>query len=150
MWVASVKNPLFVIRLSLCALLLGLSNLIPAQEPNIPQGIDAVGSNLLGNVRALFGPEVPAIPSDLDKLSCGQLYAQRIALMRYMDDYAPAYWDDPRNGSAVALGTLYTPVFYYLGYTAVAGYQRTRQSVVMDAQLSALRQASARQDCFVR
>jgi hypothetical protein len=115
----------------------------------MPLSGEASGAARLLN-EVFYGPDAPAIAVDLDRLSCDDLYRMRTELLRRTYHYVPPYLDDPRNVAAIAVGTIVTPAFYYLPYTAVQGYLRGRQAVAVDAELSALRQASATKDCFSR
>ena len=102
--------------------------------------------------QALLGPRAPTLPPAemLDSLSCQQLYEMRVGLTREQLDYVPAYWSDARNVGAAMIGTVFTPGYYYLGYTAVNNFQRDSEKLDRDSQLTALRRASARKDCFIR
>jgi hypothetical protein len=97
----------------------------------------------------LVGPERPAAMSPTD-LDCRALYARRVALIQDRLDYRPTFWDDPRNRTSVFLGATWTPAFYYLGYSALAGYTQANTGPQRQAEIDALRSASARQRCFER
>ena len=126
----------------------------------MPRLLIAVASSLLlwGTASAtqplieeiVHGPTAPTVPTDLSRLSCAELYRMRTELLRQSYDYVPAYLDDPRNVAALAIGTIATPAFYYLPYTGVQSYLRGRRAIAADAELTALREASAAKDCFVR
>ncbi len=97
----------------------------------------------------LVGPKRPAAVSPID-LDCRELYARRVVLIRERLDYRPTFWDDPRNGSSVFLGAVWTPAFYYLAYNALATYTEANSGPQGQAEIDALRAASARQRCFER
>jgi hypothetical protein len=106
----------------------------------------------LGDVRILLqGPDAPppaqAVPAGQ---TCEALYYQRVALLAQNYDRKPAYWDDPRNRGAVFIGTMFTPAFYYLGYTSLTRYLEDARAVDARPALDALRLASAAQRCFLR
>ena len=66
----------------------------------------------------LIGPKRLSAVSPID-LDCRELYARRIVLIQERLDYRPSVWDDPRNGTSVFLGAIWTPAFYYLAYNAL-------------------------------
>ena len=91
--------------------------------------------------------EVPAVG---DQLTCEQLYAGIVNLSSQTYSYRSSYWDDPRNGVIMAAGFVVAPAFYALGYTALKGYGEDQRLRKVNMQLDALRQASARKQCWVR
>ncbi len=93
-------------------------------------------------------PETPALIQLVD-MSCDQLYYRRLALLPDTLDYAPAYYDDPRNKAAVVIGTIITQGYYYLGYSMFTGYRDQQRKVSVEAELDALRAASAYKQCFL-
>lgn len=97
----------------------------------------------------ITGPsyEVPAVD---DRLTCEQLYAGIVSLTSQTYSYHGSYWDDPRNAAILAAGFVVTPAFYALGYTAMGGYAENQRVRDVNMQLDALRQASARKQCWVR
>ena len=98
----------------------------------------------------LLGPQprpYPRVPATSD---CIALYQQRLALRHERLDYKPGYWDDPRNQTAVFIGTIWSPVFYFLGYTAVSAHLADLNDADPTAELDALSAASQRQRCFER
>ena len=96
------------------------------------------------------GPQLGTPPPVDPAAGCAALYARRMALQRAMDDRNPAYWNDPRNQAAVFLGTVWTPAFYFLGYSAVNGHLDSLSADDPQAEIDALRQASAALRCFER
>ena len=113
-----------------------------------------VGNGALGAARTIVLPQaVPSTPINVEQdLSCAQIYDEIRYLTPQTYDYSRGYWDDPRNQSAAFIGTMFTPGFYFLGYTAVTDYFATekRAGSNINLRLDALRQESARQMCFVR
>ncbi|MCC7412599.1 MAG: hypothetical protein IT495_13350 [Gammaproteobacteria bacterium] len=96
------------------------------------------------------GPQVAVVtPDDLAR-SCEELYYERTVLMQRTNSFAPAYYDDPRNQAAAFLGTVFTPMYYLMGYTAFESYYDSRRVEAVNRRLDALRQVSAQKDCFVR
>jgi opacity protein-like surface antigen len=93
-------------------------------------------------------PDTPALVNLLD-LPCHELYHRRMALLPDTYDYAPAYWDDARNKAAVVIGTIITQGYYYLGYSMFTGYRDQLRKVSVEAELDALRAASAYKQCFL-
>ena len=91
--------------------------------------------------------EVPAID---DRLTCEQLYAGIVSLTSQTYSYHDSYWNDPRNAAILAAGFVVTPAFYALTYTAVGGYAENQRVRNVNMQLDALRQASARKQCWIR
>ncbi len=98
--------------------------------------------------RLIEGPREIPLPVIDTAQSCGDLYRRRVTLRRHLDDYKPPYWSDPRNQTAVFLGTIWTPAFYFLGYSAVSAHLDQLTDANPRAELDALSQASAQQRCF--
>ena len=85
-------------------------------------------------------------PADID---CTELYNRRIALMRRQVDYGPTdYFSDPRVGASVFIGAVWTPGFYYLPFHALQRFQHEQHRPQQQADIDALRTASAAQRCF--
>ena len=100
--------------------------------------------------RLLLGPRAPAVVPPPATLGCAELYARRVALMQQQLDYRPAYTDDPRNQAAVFIGTMFTPAFYFLPFSAIQDYVGADRKVRTERELDALRYAAAAQQCYVR
>jgi len=100
--------------------------------------------------RLLLGPTAPPVTPPPAALSCSELYERRVALMRTQLDYQPPYTDDPRNRAAVFIGTIFTPGFYFLPFSAIQDYVGADRKVRTEHELDALRYASAAQQCYVR
>jgi len=83
-------------------------------------------------------------------LSCAELYERRLALMRTQLDYRPPYSDDPRNKAAFLVGTMWTPGFYFLPFSAVQDYLDADRKTDAEHELDQLRHAAAMQQCYVR
>ncbi len=122
-----------------------------AAELNLEQQARQFATDRYNDARTLInGPQLrPAPPID-PAAGCVALYERRMALQRTMNDRNPAYWDDPRNQAAVFLGTVWTPAFYFLGYSAVNGHLDELSADDPQAEIDALRQASAALRCFER
>ncbi|MGD9600957.1 MAG: hypothetical protein AB7O21_07315 [Gammaproteobacteria bacterium] len=99
--------------------------------------------------RMLLGPAAPRAVTVPPGQSCAALYERRVALLRAQYDYKPAYTDDPRNRAAVFIGTIFTPAFYYLAFSGVQAYNDAAGGADVQAEIDALRYASAAQQCFV-
>ncbi len=98
----------------------------------------------------LFGHATPG-PTPLPAgLTCAELYERRLALMRTQLDYRPPYSDDPRNKAAFAIGTMWTPGFYFLPFSAVQDYLDSDRKTNAENELDQLRHAAAMQQCYVR
>lgn len=91
--------------------------------------------------------EIPAVD---DRLTCEQLYSGIVSLSSHSYSYRPSYWDDPRNAVIMAAGFVVAPAFYAFTYTALTGYGEDQRLRNVNMQLDALRQASARKQCWVR
>ena len=88
------------------------------------------------------------MPTDLD---CTTLYNRRVALMRGQVDTGPSdYFDDPRIGAGTFLGAVWTPAFYYLPFRTLQRFQDQQRRPQVQADIDALRAASAAQRCFER
>ena len=97
----------------------------------------------------LLGPKRPSAISPTSE-SCGALYARRVALIKDQLDYRATFWDDPRNRAVVFIGSAWSGAFYYLPYSALAEYSEAITGPQTQAEIDALRAASARQRCFER
>ncbi len=98
----------------------------------------------------LFGHAVPEPGAAPTGLSCAELYERRLALMRTQLDYRPPYSDDPRNKAAFVVGTMWTPGFYFLPFSAVQDYLDADRKTDAENELDQLRHAAAMQQCYVR
>ena len=98
--------------------------------------------------RLIEGPRVATPPVIDPNQSCVALYQRRLVLLQQMHDYKPAYWDDPRNQAAVFLGTIWTPAFSFLGYSAITAQLDELNEIDPQTELDALRHVSAQQRCF--
>lgn len=148
------------LRIILAAVLLGSaapraqeSTTLVADAPAPPSMQDlrgAMQATLRASSAIPDGPPVARVqPEDLAK-SCEELYYERVVLMQRARPFAPAYYDDPRNQAAAFMGSVFTPFYYLWGYTAFESYYDARRIEAVDRRLDALRQISARKDCFVR
>ncbi|MFT4561926.1 MAG: hypothetical protein ACI9BW_001669 [Gammaproteobacteria bacterium] len=97
---------------------------------------------LIQGPRAIVQAAVPA------NISCIELYERRLELLRQTEHHKPSYWDDPRNQAAVFIGTIWTPAFYFLSYSAVAAHLDGLNADEPLPNLDALRRASAAKRCF--
>lgn len=98
--------------------------------------------------RLVLGPSELPLPAIDPNLNCIELYQRRVKLWHQVHDYKPDYWNDPRNQAAVFIGTLWTPAFYFLGFSAVTAHLDQLNDVGPQAELDALSRASARLRCF--
>ncbi len=144
----------FLLRLRLCtiALLPVLSTTtVQAAANNPDERIRQFVVERYHDTRHLIeGPQGSAPPAIAPDQSCITLYERRLTLLRQLDDYKPPYWDDPRNQAAVFIGTMWTPAFYFLGYSAVNARLEEIDDIGPQTELDALRHASAQQRCFER
>ncbi len=86
------------------------------------------------------------VPTNLD---CATLYQRRVALMRSQVDQEPTdFMGDPRIRTGALLGTVWMPAFAYLPFRTVQRFQAQQRRPQMQADLDALRAASAAQRCF--
>lgn len=139
--------------LTLLAILATLSNAFPAfaAEFSFEQRAREFAANRYDDARTLInGPQLVTPPPIDPAAGCVALYERRMFLQRTMSDRNPAYWDDPRNQAAVFLGTIWTPAFYFLGYSAVTGHLDELSANDPLAEIDALRRASAALRCFER
>ncbi|MGE0388158.1 MAG: hypothetical protein AB7Q97_25825 [Gammaproteobacteria bacterium] len=151
-----------VTRAVACVVFAGMSAGAAAQEPW--QGVepqatqpltwhqfrDAVRGTAAQMTSIPNGPPIPQVrPEDLAR-SCEDLYYERVALMQRRNSFGPAYYDDPRNRAIMTVGAMMAPELYYMfGFTAFESYYDRRRVEAVTRRLDGLRQASARQDCFV-
>ncbi|MFT4583953.1 MAG: hypothetical protein ACI915_001702 [Gammaproteobacteria bacterium] len=139
-------------KISLCAMTTLLSlclTPLQAAEHTPGENVREFAEQRYHDARRLIeGPRetVPAtIPSGL---SCIELYERRLDLLRQTDHHKPNYWDDPRNQAATFIGTIWTPAFYFLGYSAITAHLDELNIEEPQSTLNALRRASATQRCF--
>ena len=99
--------------------------------------------------KIIKGPNGQPAPDISPFQSCQQLYQRRLSILPQTLNYKPDYWDDPRNQVAVFLGTMFTPAFYFLGYSGVSAYLDAANQIDPRIELDALRHASAQRRCFV-
>ena len=149
--------------LGVLSMLLGMSLLVPAvqavaAEPSAPllEAVAPVQVKQFVQARArdarnlTLGQAAPqtVMPTDLD---CTTLYHRRVALMRgQLDDGPTDYFNDPRIGAATFLGAVWTPAFYYLPLRTLQRFQDQQRRPQVQADIDALRAASAAQRCFER
>lgn len=147
--------------LRVLSMLLGISLLVPTVwaaelEPSTPmlEAIEPVQVKQFAQARVRdarnlsLGQPAPQIvmPTNLD---CTTLYNRRVALMRGQVDAGPTdYFDDPRSGAATFLGAVWTPAFYYLPFRTLQRFQDQQRRPQVQADIDALRAASAAQRCF--
>ncbi len=98
--------------------------------------------------RLVLGPSEIALPAIDPNSSCIELYQRRVKLWHQVHDYKPAYWNDPRNQAAVFLGTIWSPAFYFLGFSAVTAHLDQLNDAAPLAEIDALSRASAQLRCF--
>ena len=86
------------------------------------------------------------MPTNLD---CATLYNRRVALMRGQVDANPTdFMGDPRIRTSALLGTVWMPAFAYLPFRTVQQFREQQKRPQLQADLDALRAASAAQRCF--
>jgi len=85
---------------------------------------------------------------DHTALDCAMLYERRLALYHEHVDTNPAFTDDPRNKAAIFIGTIFTPAFLYLPYSAIMAYRAENARIERVSRIDALAHASAQHDCF--
>jgi len=122
-----------------------------AAEPTFEQRARQFATDRYDDARTLInGPRQTAAPAIDPATGCVALYERRMQLQRTMANRNPVYWDDPRNQAAVFLGTVWTPAFYFLGYSAVTGHLDGLAANEPQVEIDALRRASAALRCFER
>lgn len=137
-------------RIGMLALLLPLTNtLVEAANERPEQRLQQFIIDRYQDGKYLIqGPSEIAPPPIDEHLSCVELYNRRIDLLHETNHHKPSYWNDPRNQAAIFIGTIWTPAFYFLGYSAVAVHLDEINDNDPQTHLDALRRASARQRCF--
>lgn len=138
---------------TLLAIFAALSTTFPAfaAELTLEQRTRQFATDRYDDVRTLINGPQEVTPPPVDPTAgCVALYERRMSLQRTMTDRNPAYWDDPRNQAAVFLGTVWTPAFYFLGYSALNGHLDELSADDPQVEIDALRRASAALRCFER
>lgn len=126
----------------------GSPTLSSAQVPGAAEEFVKARAADVGNL--VLGPRQPVLTPPSDKLSCAELYEQRVVLMRTQSNYRPPFNDDPRTQMAVSFGMVSSISLAFLPFAAIQSYTDAIQKVDTEAGLDTLRYASARQQCFVR
>ncbi len=126
----------------------------PPPWPAIPRdrvALDRLARARFDDARQLInGPLAPTIQPLAPGLDCRALYQQRVALSRQQLNYRPSFWEDPRSQTGVFIGAVWAPAFYYLPYQAFTEYRASARAPQVQADIDALRAASAQQRCFER
>ena len=138
-------------RLTLLAILAALASTfaVSAAELTFEQRARDFAEDRYNDARTLLnGPQESTPPAIDPAAGCVALYERRVSLQRAMTDRNPVYWDDPRNQAAVFIGTVWTPAFYFLGYSAVTGHLDSLSDTDPQSEIDALRRASAALRCF--
>ena len=147
--------------LRVLSVILGMSLLMPiveavAADPPVTSlaAVEAMQVKQFVQARAhdardlALGEPAPQLvmPTDLD---CSTLYNRRVALMRGQLDSSPTdYFSDPRIGAGTFLGAVWTPAFYSLPFRTLQRFQHEQRRPQVQADIDALRAASAAQRCF--
>ncbi|MEM7467465.1 MAG: hypothetical protein AAF387_11335 [Pseudomonadota bacterium] len=148
------QHPFKFIQLCIVAASCALfATAIPANDQATVTAPDPVAEFAHDRVQDLklliLGPNGQPPPHIAPHQTCEQLYQRRLAVLPQTLNYKPDYWDDPRNRVAVFLGTMFSPAFYFLGYSGVSNYIDSARQIDPRIELDALRYASAQQRCFV-
>ncbi len=122
----------------------------PAWPPLPPPAAAFARARLDDGRRLLLGPPAPTPSPATPELDCAALYTRRVALMQDQLDYRPAWSDDPRNQSAVFIGAVFTPGFYFLPFSGIQDYLDRDRKVRIERELDVLRAAAAARHCDVR
>jgi len=88
-------------------------------------------------------------PADYYK-SCEELYEEMLDLMPQANNYYAGFWEDHLNSTAVTVGTMWNPVFVYMGVAAVRDYVEERRIRNTNQRISELRRVSGRKHCFIK
>jgi len=139
-----------LMRLCVISLLTALSTtMVHAIGATLDEGVGGFIVDRLHDTRRLIAGPSESVPPIIEAdQSCIELYQRRLILLRQLRDYNPTYWDDPRNQAAVLIGTIWAPAFYFLNYSAVNAQLDTLNHLDPQAELDALRHASAQRRCF--
>ena len=143
-----------ILTASLWLIGLNVNSFAQAAEPAVtisPDPIVEFTKQRIGDLKKLvLGPNGQPAPHIEPYQTCQQLYQRRLALLPKTLNYKPSYWDDPRNQVAVFLGTMFSPAFYFLGYSGISSYLDTANQIDPRIELDALRHVSAQQRCFLK
>lgn len=135
----------------LALLAFAAATIAQAAEPSFETRVREFALDRYHDGRLLIeGPHplpTPAIDASLD---CTAIYERRVALRRARDDHNVDYWDDPRNQAAVFLGAIWTPAFYFLGYSALDAHLEDLRLDDPLVEIDALSRLSAQKRCFER
>ena len=84
------------------------------------------------------------------QLSCLELDQQLATLepQTYSDN--PEFYSDPIQGTALWVGTLWTPAWAYLGYTGYKEHQQQGRMADAEAKMEHLRKLKALRHCYER
>jgi len=90
----------------------------------------------------------PARSDTVPDLSCRELDDLLTALAPQTYSDTPEFYRDPLKGSAIWVGTLWSPAWAYLGYAGLQeAYQHNRRNEA-GAEMDQLRRLKARQHCY--
>jgi len=142
------------ITLSLGLLWILTANATPPRWPTpqeFQRGTEQFTYDRLQDARHLMiGPQQPNVAPVAPNQTCAELYVQRLHLMQSQYDYAPTFSDDRRNQAATFLGAIFNPALFYLAFTSIQSYTHATAIHQTNAEIDALRYASAAQQCYVR
>lgn len=95
-------------------------------------------------------PEMVVTASPDEHKSCSELYSEFRSLYERTHSQHPSVWDNPLNTVAAAVGTVFPPAYLVWGYSAYESFVDHRSAASAQARMAALRDVSARKQCFVR
>ncbi len=94
-------------------------------------------------------PQPISLPAADQEKSCVRLDREIAALLPLTYSYQPGFYDDPRTGAAIWVGTLYFPPAYALAaYSQVESYREGARIRDVRQRIEVLRGIKARKRCF--
>ncbi len=131
----SIANGIPVMPTTLRSLLLCAALLAPATTPQAVQ---------------LFRTPVTPQPSSRDlAMSCTELEREITALTPHTYSYKPGFYDNPYQGAALFLGTVYNQAFYlYPAYDYYLDYRERARIIPAENRIETLRRLKADRHCF--
>lgn len=94
--------------------------------------------------------KVARYPTIDPNASCADLSLEVTRLLPHTRSRYASFYDNPANGAAFALGTVFSPAFSLMGVSEYARYREKRHLDNARARVRALRARLADKNCWVR
>lgn len=102
-----------------------------------------------GTATVAAAPEMVVTGKSDEHKSCSELYNEFRALYEQTYSRQPSVWDSSVDTVAAAVGTVFPPAYLVWGLSTVEGFIGHRREASVQSRMAALRDVSARKQCFV-